>query len=104
MGLLHGCAGRLTAKNADFRPGQYALLDDDRPPPRNKIFLRACNASDPWQQWNVAPSSGNRSRISSAASEACLSSEAPQNPMETTANASACTAPGEDGITCPIFT
>lgn len=69
----------------------YALLDDDRPPPRNKVFLRKCNASDTWQQWSVTPGPGNRSRISNVASTACLSSEAPQNPMETTANASACT-------------
>ena len=82
----------------------YALLDDARPPPRNKLFLRACNASDGWQQWSLdgiasdtdsdallAPSSGGRSGIVNMASGECLSSEAPQNPMETTANPSACT-------------
>ena len=69
----------------------YALLDDDRPPPRNKIFLRECNASDSWQQWRVAPTPGNRSSIVNVASDECLSSEAPQNPMETTASASSCT-------------
>ena len=26
MGLLYGCAGRLTAKNGGFWPGQYAAL------------------------------------------------------------------------------
>jgi hypothetical protein len=77
----------------------YALLDDNRPPPRNKLFLRKCNASDDWQRWSVdasptatAASGGNRSRIVNLANGECLSSEVPQNPMETTANHSACTS------------
>ena len=74
----------------------YALLDDDRPPPRNKLFLRQCNSSDYWQQWNLVPprsTIGNRSTIVNVASAECLSSENPQNPMETLANnASACTS------------
>ena len=70
----------------------YALLDDERPPPRDKLYLRKCNATDSWQQWNVSSlGSGNRSMIANVASGECLSSETPQNPMQTTANASACT-------------
>ena len=79
----------------------YALLDDDRPPPRNKLFLRKCNASDAWQQWQLAaaPSSGSpgindtRSTIVNAANDECLSSEALHNPMQTAAasNATPCT-------------
>ena len=69
----------------------YALLADDRPPPRNKVFLRKCNASDTWQQWRIEPRPGNRSRVFNVASGECLSSETPQNPMETTADMTACT-------------
>ena len=70
----------------------YALLDENRPPPRTKLFLRKCNASDSWQQWAVvADSAGNRSTIVNVASDECLSSKAPRNPMQTTVNTSACT-------------
>ena len=94
----------------------YALLADDRPPPRNKLFLRPCNVSDAWQKWELPGEQGqgqgqaqvNVSRPAAVAAAAtattapqsilfnmasgqCVSSGLAQNPMQTTANRSACT-------------
>jgi alpha-glucuronidase len=72
----------------------YALLADDKPPPRNQLFLRACNASDVWQKWDIPGLAAvpQHSMIINMASKECLSRELAQNPMQTTANRSACTS------------
>jgi len=54
-----------------------ALFDDDKPPPRERLYLRECNSSDPWQQWQgdtLASTAGATvtSTIRNKASRTCL--------------------------------
>ena len=67
----------------------HALYMDDVKLPRNKLFLTACNESDAHQQWEFP--SGNDGEIVNVGNGQCLSNQH-QNPMQTTANKTACTA------------
>eukprot|EP01052_Picozoa_sp_SAG31_P015172 SAG31_NODE_967_length_10684_cov_58.582239_10_plen_357_part_00 len=67
----------------------HALYHDTVQLPVNKLFLTACNASDPHQQWEFP--SGNEGTIVNVGNQQCLPSGPHQNPMQTTPNTSACT-------------
>lgn len=64
---------------------------DDAPPPRNQVYLAACNASDPYQQWegSTFSSAGAPSTIKNLGNGECLNatiilpdgSNVGQNPM-----------------------
>ena len=52
----------------------YALYEDGRPPPRDMLVVAtACNASDPYQQWE-GPAHGKPSSIRNVATGTCLTS------------------------------
>ena len=70
----------------------HALHGDDVELPANKLYLTACNASDAHQQWEFPTSSGAEGGpIVNVGNQECLPSGPHQNPMQTTANKSACT-------------
>jgi hypothetical protein len=54
----------------------FALFDDARPPPRDRLYLTACNASDPHQQWEgatlTAAGAGKPSTVRNVGAGSCL--------------------------------
>lgn len=70
-----------------------ALFSDEGRPPRNQVFLRPCDSTDPWQKWKSETllDTGEPSTIVNVANGECLPSRPAENPMMTTSDLSACT-------------